>query len=141
MVAIGVAVIIAGLVFYLDKINYHIFYGRAIMTVSSSGGMCADGICKSPSYRLYDSGKFEGHQKLSQAEVANLKQLIANTDFTAYGVDPSPSCPSFADGPDRILSFPQKHGNQKFTVCMLDVPSHDLTFSTIEKLIASDRSY
>lgn len=138
MIVIGIALIAIGSITLLGKLNYHIFYGQALMAVTYSGGMCSDGPCKSAVYNLYDNGSFEGHKKLTQTEVANLKQLIDNTDFTSYGQKPNPNCMSFRDGADRVLIFPKKHGNQKFTVCKLDVPSHDSTLRVIDKLIIRD---
>jgi hypothetical protein len=108
----------------------------ALMTVTSSGGMCA-GTCNHPAYNLYETGKFEGHSKLTSSEVTGLKQTITVTNFEKYAPNPKPNCQSFVDGVDQVLFFPQKYGNKPFTVCMLDIPVDDEAFLDINKLIDS----
>jgi hypothetical protein len=97
------------------------------MTVTSSGGMCAEE-CRHPSYNLYDNGKFEGHTKLSSAEVSRLKHIIETTDFLKYSPNPRPHCQSFVDGSDQVLFFPKKYGDKSFTPCMLDIQDNDPAF-------------
>lgn len=108
----------------------------ALMTLTSSGGYCA-GPCEHVVYNLYESGEFESHTKLSNSEVAQLKDIINNTDFLKYGENPNPKCPSFVDGSDQVLLFPQKYGYKTFTLCMLGIPEDDPAFKFIEKLIKS----
>jgi hypothetical protein len=77
-----------------------------------------------------------GRQQLSY-EVADLKQIINSTDFTMYAPNPQPNCPSFVDGTDLVLLFPQKYGDRMFTTCMLEIPANDKAFTHINNLLQS----
>ncbi len=112
------------------------FYQNAntILVVTSSGGMCSGG-CNHPKYRILNDGTFEGHRKLSSSEVSELKEVINDTDFTEYTTNIDPKCQSFVDGSDEVLIFPNKHGDNRFTTCMLNIPENDKAYSFIHNLL------
>lgn len=142
IIAALLVIVIVGVIVYQSKnksqdIDSVVTYdSRALMTVTSSGGLC-NGPCNHPVHNLYDNGKFEGYNKLSSSEVSQLKNIIDATDFTKYSPNPSPHCQSFVDGLDQVLLFPQKYNDKTFTTCMLDIPENDKAFSYINKLLDS----
>lgn len=107
---------------------------KPLMTVTSSGGNCFNA-CNFHHNSLYNDGYFEDHKKLSSSEVATLKNIIKNTDFTKYGPNPHPQCSSFSDGSDETLLFPQKYGEETFTPCMLNIPTNDTAYAYIDNLL------
>ena len=113
--------------------------GEVLMIVSYQGGLCPNssnngGVCSSQ-YKVYSGGTFELHTKLSAKEIAKLEETITNTDFLQYQTNPHPNCPSYSDGEDEILSFPQKYPNKSFTVCQLLIPKNDPGITFINELI------
>jgi hypothetical protein len=110
-----------------------------LMVMTQRGGLCLekDGTtvtCES-SYRVYDNGSFTWHRAFTPGEMQELRSIIARTDFTSYGKNSNPACPSFADGIDLVLSFPAKHPGKEFTLCLLDIPKDDIGLRAIVKLL------
>jgi hypothetical protein len=121
-------------VFITAAILYPIYNAKTvIMTISYSGGLCADGICKSPTYYIYEDGTYTDHEKLSKPEINKLEQLIKQTNPNNYKpITPGPGnlCPSAYDGSDTTISFPQK-SPKKFTTCEWDFPEKEEIMSII----------
>lgn len=108
---------------------------KTLMTVSYAGGLCSNNEVCSSEYKLYEDGTFQNHTKLNSKEATQLKETISNTDFLKYQKNPKPNCPSYSDGSDEILSFPQKYPDKSFKLCELQIPSDDPAITFINNLI------
>lgn len=106
-----------------------------IMIVTYSGGLCADSTVCTRNHTIFSDGEFQDHAKLSSAEIFKLQDVIDETDFLQYTTDPNPNCMSYVDGTDMILSFPQKYGDKKFTLCELEISDTDTAINYITDLI------
>lgn len=110
---------------------------QALMIITGSGGMC-DGPCDHSRYRVFDDGIYENNKKLTASQINQLKQAINDTDFLRYGLKANPTCPSFADGVDTVLIFPQKYKDKEFVLCRMDIPDDDKTFDVIDSITGID---
>lgn len=108
---------------------------KPLMTVSYVGGLCSNNKVCSSKYNLFDDGSFQQHKKLSALEVAQLKETINKTDFLNYQQNSKPNCPSYVDGSDEILAFPQKYPGKSFKLCELQIPTNDTSINFINGLI------
>ena len=106
-----------------------------VMVLTQRGGLCQPGKPCEASYRVFGDGRFERHENFSAGDIAQLKDIIQRTDFTAYGPNPEPQCPSFTDGVDLVLSSPLKHPGKQFTLCTLDIPENDQGLRAIVRLL------
>ncbi len=107
-----------------------------VMVVGYQGGLCSDGEC-SVEYKLYENGVFEGHKKVSNEELAVLKQVIDKTYFLEYSFDSNAFCQSYADGQDLVLTFPGRYEDQSFRPCSLAIPSDDTSIQYIKDFITN----
>lgn len=110
---------------------------KVIMVVKYVGGLCRDGKICSTEYKLFEDGRFEGHKKLSPKDLNRFNQAVSKSDLQSYKTNPNPKCPSFYDGQDEVLIFPQRYQDQAFTVCRLEIPNNDVVISTVHDLIKS----
>lgn len=110
---------------------------KPLMTVSYVGGLCANNKVCSSEYRLYEDGSFQQHKKLNTTEITQLKEAISKTNFLSYQKSPNPNCPSYSDGSDEILAFPQKYPSKSFKLCELQIPTNDTSISYINNLLKS----
>lgn len=108
---------------------------KILMVVSYVGGLCSNNKVCSSEYELYEDGTFQSHSKLSSGEITQLKKTISKTDFLKYQKNPNPNCPSYADGSDEILRFPQKYPDTSFKLCELQIPVDDTAITFINNLI------
>lgn len=120
-----------------EHVSVKFYDPTALMVATYSGGWCSNGPCNHPTYSLYEDGAFEGHTKLSSSELAQLKKIITDTDFSKYSPKLNPLCNSSSDGRDQVLIFPKKYGNRTFTPCQLDTQGNDAAFSYINGVIES----
>ncbi len=110
-------------------------HNDVLLTLTSRGGMCANGPCEPATSHIYADGRYEGKQRLSTTELATLRTAIDDTDFTAYAETSNPRCESFVDGTDLVLTVPGKYGNRAFIPCTLDIPAGDKGIRSIVRLL------
>jgi hypothetical protein len=151
-ILLGVAIVIAiGLATYILYQKNHQSTGTStvatsttnnsvIMVLDYTGGLCASGNTCSNQYNLYADGTFQKHTKLTTTEVSDLKKVIAETDFSKYPKNPKPNCPSYVDGSDESLAFPQKYKATSFKLCELVIPASDPAITFINNLIDTHQS-
>lgn len=136
---LAVAAFVAWLIYAKQTANNQlekpVAKGDVVMIVRYAGGLCPNNQICSTDYKVYDDGTFENHAKLSTKDLSQLKETINNTDFLGYKANPEPACPSFHDGLDKILLFPQKYPDKTFTLCQLQIPANDPAISFINGLI------
>lgn len=142
--ALVVAVLVVWLIYAKQTANNQLetpdAKGDVVMIVRYAGGLCPDNQICSTDYKVYDDGTFENHAKLSAKDLSQLKETINNTDFLKYNANPEPACPSFHDGLNEILLFPQKYSDKTFTLCQLQIPANDPAISFINELIQKQES-
>lgn len=108
-----------------------------VAVVSTSGGLCREGMCHSEAI-LYGDGRFGEDTQFSKAEVDELRSLIAASDLRN---DLVPAvdylCPSAYDGSDVSYSFPSKYGDEKFTLCTYENPEGNELIGYLQDLLQS----
>ena len=93
------------------------------MFVSYHGGLCVTGGECEETFVVYSDGSYSGDRTghLSEEETSRLKKLVVSSDLSSLSqhLDPTPDCPSYADGMDMTVRFPKEEAEQ-FTTCLFE---------------------
>lgn len=110
---------------------------EVVAVVSTSGGLCRQGLCQSETI-LYGDGRFGEDTQFSKSEVSELRSLIAESDLRN---DLVPAvdylCPSAYDGSDISYSFPSKYDSDVFTLCTYENPESNELIGYMQDLLQS----
>lgn len=110
---------------------------EVVAVVSTSGGLCTEGVCHSEA-TLYGDGRFGEDTQFSESEVEQLQGLIAASDLRNDLVPAEEFlCPSAYDGSDTSYSFPSKYGDEKFTLCTYESPEDNELIGYLQGLLQS----
>lgn len=107
---------------------------KPLVVIEYRGGLCKQAKECTSVQTIYGDGTFDGHSKLGTAEITKLRLLIDKSDFQQYPKIANADCPSYLDGQDEILSFPQKYPEESFKLCELDIPADEPTVRYIHSL-------
>ena len=91
-----------------------------LVEVNYTGGLCSTGKVCNITEKIYTNGKYTSHPKLSSGQIERITQEIEKSDLNSLKPNREPDCPSFVDGQDVSFIFPDKYGDQKFTLCQIE---------------------
>ena len=114
-----------------------------ILTIRAEGGHCVNGGCWSEkqikadgSFTTADSTGAEAAGTLGAANVAELTQQIAATDFEQLKAQPfTGTCPLAFDGQEYTYTFQTLSGPQTIASCTVGIDENSPLFQTIAGLI------
>lgn len=110
---------------------------QVIAIVSTSGGLCPEGLCHNEVAVYSDGSGGEGIQ-FTEREVTQLKAFIEESDLRNDLVPAKDFlCPSAYDGSDVSYSFPTKYGDEKFTLCTYENPEGNELIGYMQSLLQS----
>ncbi len=114
-----------------------------ILTIRTSGGHCRYGLCWSEkqiradgAYHTADGTGAEKNGTFEEAQIAELTQLIAATDFEELASRPfTGTCPTAYDGQEFIYTFHTMSGENMIASCKVAIDESSPLFKHITTLV------